>query len=176
MANTFSGTNLELYKITDVDQVIGLTSTKNSNLKLRVLNTSIDSKIMCKCVQVYNKLHDTVIISLLCKCVDDDEGYVIGVSSNDEIERILKSFGFNVEFDSVDLIDEHTLDFLKAINSIGYKFLQFTKSSGAVVFFEDMIDGVCASRMTGYDLCDFSKLDHSQIYSIENLIRQASTK
>ncbi len=175
MANTFSGVNSELYQISDVDQIVGLTSVKNNNLKLRVLSILIDNNTKCKCVQIYDKSHDTVIISMLCECTDDSLGYVNGISSNEDIELILNSFGFNVKFVSFDLIDKSTLEFLKAVNSVGYKFLQFTES-GIVVFFEDMTDGVFAHKMIGYDLCDFSKLDHSQIYSIENLIRQASTK
>lgn len=155
MANTFSGTNNELYEISDVQQLVGLRSYKNRSIRLSVRKSTIDSAIYTSVV-IYNESLTVDIISMLVSCENDVLGVSDAIIGRDEMISVLAAFGFNVSFSNKIELDESTIQFLKTVYAVGYNYFKITED-GVILYLQNMTDPINAKKFTGYDACDFSK-------------------
>ena len=176
MATTFSGNTAELRQISDFEQIVGLKSTKNDNLRLRVLTTNCGSAVI-KSVQVYDEgAAGCVIGSFPYSVIESGTiSYSNGLLNYDDIVRILNAFGFNVEFGEKVRLSVKTINFLRTLNSIGYQYMKFT-NSGIYFYLTAMDQGQLGNSFTGFHDCDFSPLDVKEIYNIKHLIEKVTTK
>ncbi len=176
MATTFSGTNNEIYQISDFEQIVGLRSTKNTKLRLRVLTVNCCSAII-KSVQIYDEGAANCVISSLPYSIT--EVGATGCSSclinYDDILRVLNAFGFNVEFSEPIRLSMKTLNFLKTLNSIGYQYMKFT-DAGIYFYLTSMDQGQLGNDFIGFHDCDFSPLSVKEIYNIKHLIEKVTTR
>ena len=155
MATTFSGTNQELYEISNVDQLVGLRSEKDRNFRIAVRHTNINSAIYTSVV-IYNEVVNVDIVSLLTSCENDILGVDNAVIGRDELISVLGAFGFNIAFVNIEQLSPDTVAFLQSLYDVGFRFFNFT-TDGMCVYMTEHGASSRASIFANFDKCDFSK-------------------
>lgn len=176
MATTFSGKTNEMYRISNFDQIVGIRSNNNKNLRVKIL-TFNEGSALIKSLQIYDELNaESVIVSLPYALTEaSPDSYLNGLVPREDIIRILNAFGFNVEFGEKVRLSIKTLNFLKTLHNVGYRYLKFT-DSGVYFYLSSLEDGQLGNKFTGFFDCDFSPLDTKEIYNIGHLIDKVTIK
>lgn len=156
MSTTFSGTNSELYEISNFDQLVGLRSGKDRNFRIAVIHENINSAIYTS-VTIYNEAVNVAVLSMLVSCENDILGVDDAIIGRDKFISVLSAFGFNVRFKEQMSLTPDTISFLQSLYDVGYRFFNFT-ADGMYVYMVDSDTKAKANVFTNFDKCDFSKL------------------